>query len=521
MAGPQLPGGLLVPAIRLPEDYGRLDEFSRLLTEGGVAGFIIYGGDSELTPPFLRGLREIADRPILLMADYERGAGQLVSGMPELPPAMAIGATGSTEAAYMAGKITAISARSLGVGVVLAPVLDVLSRPTNPIAGSRAFSDDPDLVTRLGLAFIEGVQEEGVLACAKHYPGHGDTELDSHADLPEVLATAEVLRERELVPFQAAARAGVGLVMTAHAIYPAMDPDHPATFSRAIVTDVLKEGWGYGGLVITDALNMEGAKRSGVDPAIAALEAGVDLLLCPEDPWQTIEDIDAAVKAGRLSEEALLMSAAKSALAAADRIFDAPVRKDISAATAYEMDRIAAGSLTVGADPDRLLDRLPNRSEVVCGLILDDDGVPKRARAFDTRREEIRDLPLHVTREGTGSHANVAERLREADLIALAIFGDIRAWKKRAGLGPELTGFARAVLEEHAKKTLAIVFGSPCLVMDLPVRNVVFAYGDTSVTKRAALEAIFEGGPMPGRLPAAAGPGFPRGIGRGVFPDGG
>jgi len=520
-AAPRVPGGLVVPAIRLPDDYGRIDVFTRLLTEAGVAGFIVYGGDEELTPPFLRRLREIAGRPILLMADYERAAGQLVSGMPELPPAMAIGATGSPEAAYTAGKITAISARYLSIGVVLAPVLDVLSRATNPIAGSRCFSDDPDVTARLGLAFIEGVQEEGVLACAKHFPGHGDTALDSHAALPRVDADLEVLMQRELVPFKAAARAGVGMVMTAHAIYDAMDPELPATFSPSIVTGLLKERFGYAGLVITDALIMEGAKRSDVTPEIAALSAGVDLLLCPDDPWETIETIRGAIGDGLVSEESALLSAGKAALAAADQVYDSPVQKDFGRDCAFEVERIARASLTVGGDPDRLLERVPARPGRVCGVIIDDDGYTRRARAFDARRESFTGGILHVTRDGTGFGGDVAEMLRRADVIVMGLMGDVKAWKERAGLGPELSGFVGEVLEEHAKKTMTIVFGSPCLVLDLPVRNVVFAYGDTTVTRRTALDALFDGTAMPGRLPASAGPGFPRGIGRDVFPTGG
>jgi beta-glucosidase-like glycosyl hydrolase len=514
-------GGLVVPAIRLPDDYGRIEEFERLLTEGGVAGFIVYGGDEELTPPYLRRLREIAGRPILIMADYERGAGGIVKGMPELPPAMAIGATGSTDAAYLAGKITAISARYLSVGVVLAPVLDVLSLPTNPIAGSRCFSDDPDLVAKLGLAFIEGVQEEGVLACAKHFPGHGDTALDSHSDLPRVEAPLELLRARELVPFRAAARAGVAMTMTAHAVYPAMDPDRPATFSKLVVENLLKEHWGYGGIVITDALIMEGAKRSGPEPEVAALRAGVDLLLCPEDPWRTIETIRRAVERGEIPEASAALSAGKVALAAADQICDAPVQKDFTRDVALKIDGLARRSLTVGGDPDGLLETLSRKPGRVTGLILDDDGYPRRARAFEDRRDAFAGGVLHVTREGTGEAGDVAELLREADVIVMGLMGDVKAWKERAGLGPELAGFAGEVLREHAKKTLVLVFGTPCLVMDLPVRNVVFAYGDVPVTRRAALDSVFDGGAMPGRLPAAAGPDFPRGIGRGVFPTGG
>jgi hypothetical protein len=311
------------------------------------------------------------------------------------------------------------------------------------------------------------------------------------------------------------------MVMTAHAVYDGMDPELPATFSRPIVTGLLKERFGYAGLVITDALNMEGAKQSGVTPEVAALSAGVDLLLCPDDPWRSMETIRDAIDRGELSEDSVLLSAGKAALAAGDQVYDSPVRKDISRDVAFEVERIARASLTVGGDPDRLLERIHRRPGRVCGLIIDDDGYTRRAVAFDPRREDFTGGVLHVTRDGTGYAGDVADMLRRADVIVMGLMGDVKAWKERAGLGPELSGFAGEVLGEHTKKTLALVFGSPCLVLDLPVRNVVFAYGDTAVTRRAALDALFEGTPMTGRLPAAAGPEFPRGIGLGVFPSGG
>ncbi|MHC4473509.1 MAG: glycoside hydrolase family 3 protein [Planctomycetota bacterium] len=505
-----LAGGLLVPAIRLPDDYGRVDEFTRLVSDAGVAGFIVYGGDRELTPPFLRHLREVAGGPLLLMADYERGAGQHVSGMPELPPAMALAAARTPEAAYMAGKITALSARSLSVGVVLAPVLDVLSRPGNPIVGTRAFSDDPDHVTRHGLAFIEGVQEEGVFACAKHFPGHGHTGLDSHTHRPRVSAPLRTLEERELPPFRAAARAGVALIMTAHVVYDDLDPDVPATFSRPIVTDLLKDRWGYSGLVVTDALVMEGAKGGDEHPAVRALLAGVDLLLCPDDPWKTIEAVEEAVADGRLSEEALAVTRGRVAMAAADQLFDAPVRKDLTKEYAFEIETMAKRSLT-SAMGEGLRTSLAAGVREVVGLVVDEDSEPGRARAFDSRRERFTGGVVHVTPEGTGVAGGLAESLRGADLIVMGIFSDVRAYKGRVGLSPPLKGFATEVLRVHPDKTVVVSYGSPHLVADLPARHVVFAYGGAEAQRRASLDALFEGGGMPGRLPVRLLSEFPMG----------
>ena len=419
-----LAGGLLVPSIRLPEDYGRKEEFERLVRETGVAGFIVYGGDRELTPPFLRHLRGVAGRPLLVMADYERGAGQHVSGMPALPPPMALAAAGSPEVPYMAGKITALSARALSVNVVLAPVLDVLSRPGNPIVATRAFSDDPDLVTRYGLAFIEGVQEEGVLACAKHFPGHGHTTSDSHTHRPEVRAPRTTLDHRELPPFREAARAGVGMVMTAHVVYEGLDPHAPATFSRAVVTDLLKDAWGYGGLVVTDALVMEGAQGGNEHPAVAAIDAGVDLLLCG-DPAEAVEAVERALERGRLAEDAVALARGRVVMAAADLAYDAPVKKDLTKEHDFQMETMARRSITLGRSRDGVCARLAERGPEVVGLVVDEDALPARARAFDSHRGSFDGGVIHVTPEGTGTTGGLAETLRAAELVVLGLFSDV------------------------------------------------------------------------------------------------
>lgn len=509
-----LGGSLLVPSIRLPEDYGRLDELIEMAMELSVAGFIVYGGDVELTPPFLAILKKAAGRPLLLMADYERGAGLHVIGMPELPPAMALGASDSAELAWMAGKITALSAREVGVNVVLAPVLDILSEIANPIIGSRAFAGEPDLVTHLGLAFAEGVQDEGVIACAKHFPGHGDTTRDSHTALPVVEASLELLRTREFVPFRAASRAGVGMMMTAHVVYPALDPDVPATFSRKIMTDLLREDWGYPGLLVTDALTMEGAKGGDEDPGVRALAAGADLLLGPGDPFAQAEAVRTALEAGRVSEEALAASRARVGIAAADLVFEAPVPRELDRETAFTIDRMARGALTLASDPHGLLAG-PAPGVATMGVVVDDDGLPARGRAFDERREDFPGGILHVTPDGIGEGGDPAEALREADRIVLGLFGDAIVAKERATLHPALEGFTNAVLGEHGAKTVVVIFGNPCLARGLPPCSLVFAYGEAEACRNAALDVVLAGGEFPGTLPVTVSEKLPRGTGRG------
>jgi beta-glucosidase-like glycosyl hydrolase len=505
-----LGGSVIVPAIRLPDDYGRLSTFVFYARELGVPGFIVYGGDAELTPPFLRRLREAAERPLLMMADYERGAGTHVVGMPELPPAMALGATFSAEMAYKAGKLTAISARHIGINVVLAPVLDVLTCLENPIIGTRAFSSNPALVSELGCAFIEGVQEEGVLACAKHFPGHGDTLKDSHTALPKVPDFSGAM---ELAPFAAAIRAGVGMVMTAHVVYRERDPGVPATFSEKIMGETLRGRLGFGGLLITDALVMEGAKKGEEDPSVRALATeSVGLLLYPEDPEVSAAVIEDAVEAGRLDAGNLSMWAGRARLAAADLAFDAPPRRDLSKEHAFEIETMARRSLTMAREADRLSGR---KFERAIALVVDDDGQCHRARAFEARAADFPLGVVHVTKEGTGHTGDLAEKLSHADLIVMGLFGDVRVAKERAGFHPVLTGFCTEVLRRHKERTQVIAFGHPLLAAGLPARNVLFAWSDGPASLTAALDAFQGGGEMPGRLPVDLGEGYPYGAGRG------
>ena len=385
--------GILVPAIRLPADYARLDEF-RALARDGVAGFLVFGGDDELLPPFLASLREAAGRPLLVMSDVERGVGQQVQGCVDLPPAMAVGATLSEERAYQHGRITALEARALGINMLLAPVADVLTLATNPIIGNRSFGANPDVVARLTSARISGAQDQGVLACAKHFPGHGDTAADSHSAVPVVNAPADLLRVRELRPFQAAVAAGVGSVMTAHVCYPALDPTPglPATLSPRILKEVLREELGFGGLVVSDALTMEGilaapgggeregeARLTEAEAAVRAVAAGCDLLLHPTDPREIATVLEAADKEGRID---LLSVEGRLQLTLSDLVAESGEAQELRAEHLYAAYAIARDSLTVLRNDRRLLPVAPGRARHVTALLIDDDDVTRRAEPF-------------------------------------------------------------------------------------------------------------------------------------------
>ena len=246
--------------------------------------------------------------PLFIAIDQEGGwVARLKTGATVLPGNMALGAAGSVELAEQAGKITATELAAVGVNLNFAPVMDVNNNPHNPVIDRRSFGECPDLVSRLGSAHIKGSQQNGVLATAKHFPGHGDTTVDSHMDLPTFGGDVERIRAIELKPFRAAIEAKVGAIMTAHIIYSALDSDYPATLSHPILTDLLRGELGFGGIIITDDMEMKAIDkryRTG-EAAVMAIEAGADMVLSLwkyQNQVKVFNALVSAVKSGRISE---------------------------------------------------------------------------------------------------------------------------------------------------------------------------------------------------------------------------
>jgi beta-N-acetylhexosaminidase len=252
--------------------------------------------------------------PLLIAIDQEGGrVSRLPKGFTIFPPCGLIGACGSEELAYAAAAVTAAELRAVGVNMNMAPVLDVHSNPDNPIIGDRAYGTDPETVAELGVAAMRGLQGKGVVACGKHFPGHGDTSKDSHKELPVVHASAELLLERELVPFHYAILNGLTTIMTAHVVYPALDAQRPATLSPTILTGLLREQLGFEGVIVSDDLEMHAiSDHHGVgEAAVQAILAGADLLLVCKDRSKAITAMDAvraAVENETISQDRLAAS---------------------------------------------------------------------------------------------------------------------------------------------------------------------------------------------------------------------
>ena len=329
------------------------------LLAAGLGGVILLGGSAAELRLRTRQLQGWARCPLLVCADVEEGVGQRFEGASWLVPPLALGRLHAADPAAAEalaeryGRCSGREARALGLNWVLGPVCDVNNNPANPVINVRAWGEDAASAGALAAAFVRGAQAEGVLCCAKHFPGHGDTATDSHLELPLLPHSRERLEAVELPPFRAAIAAGVASVMTGHLMLPALDPQRPATLSAAVLRTLLRQELGFGGLVVTDALVMEAitAHHGAGEAAVLALEAGADLVLMPADADAAMAAIEAAVNSGRLSRAQLETSALRR-----QRALELALAQPVP--DPGDTDALPLGPLTNGPSPhDRQLAR--------------------------------------------------------------------------------------------------------------------------------------------------------------------
>ncbi len=458
MIGPDFlePGRVFLEALRFDQDSAesvRERAFNGL--EHGVGGFVLFGGEVESVARLNEDLRAKAGRPLWFAADLERGAGQQFEGLPTLPPPAALARHPEPERAVrLAAGQTARDARSVGINWALAPVLDLDIEPANPIVGTRAFGSDPELVARLGAAWIEACQSGGVAACAKHFPGHGRTIGDSHSELPTVDFAREVL-EGDLMPFRAVVRE-VASVMTAHVAYPGLGSSGPATLSPPILKTLLRSEMGFEGLVVSDALNMAGF--SGSSPA-SALLAGCDLLLYPTDLETAVRGLGAAARRSEALARRLEEATGRSARQLSR--FSGPVSdraaESEAGARKADLDRLAADCVAeAGAAVRRILD--PGRPVEVRG-VWDDREEPGRPVWGAAFRAELAEAGWTI--RDPASAALPAQTEPDADTQRIVLIAATpQAWKGRPGLSEEAAAeVARLLATVAAGKVYPIMFG--------------------------------------------------------------
>jgi len=432
----------------------------------GVGGFILFGGTRAAVAALTSALRDTAGRPLLLGSDFERGPGQQVRGLTELPPPAALGYLNDLDATYVCGQITGTEARAVGLTWVFAPVCDLDVEPRNPIVQTRSFGADPALVGSHAAAWIKGCQEHGVMACAKHYPGHGRTTTDSHEGLPVVTGSAAEL-QAEAAPFAGAVQAGVASVMPAHVAYPGWDPSgSAATFSKPIL-DYLRTTLAFDGLVVTDAFIMAGATAAAPEgvAAVAAVNAGCDMLLYPTDWAGVVRELE-HVDPDR-AEHALARHGAAVDPGAWPRR-----TSTLDEAELVEHQRFA----------DTLADRAvhlvrgerPQLGKTVSVSIVDDDvGGPYSIPPRDVFAKILPAQGVRFPRNRTPDTRHL-----------ILVYAEPRSWKGRADLGP----VSLAKLERLVPgASLVILFAHPRLVSQIPGDvPVLCAWHGQSLMQRAA-----------------------------------
>ncbi|MGI8496285.1 MAG: glycoside hydrolase family 3 N-terminal domain-containing protein [Gemmatimonadaceae bacterium] len=478
---------LLLPAVRWDPALGYTGERAMIerALELGVGGFILFGGSVGDARELTSELHRRSRIPLLVAADLERGAGQQFAGATGLPPLAALASLGDPDALRRAARLTAREARELGVNWDYAPVCDLDILPENPIVGTRALGGDPERVAALAADWIDACQSESVLACAKHFPGHGRTTGDSHMELPVVRASAQELLATDLVPFRAAVDAGVASIMTAHVAYPALDPSGaPATLSREIIGGLLRRDMRYDGLIVSDALIMEGALvgQGEAEAGIRALRAGCDLLLYPADLDAIARALEQALRDGVLESERIFHSLRRRAKWAqwGGLVAPSPPAPPLVAEPGWADDLAQRCIRVVRGAPARVTSPLDV-------IVVDDDvGGPYPAPSRDPFFAALGAAGWEVRRVD-----KPAEDGRRSTILAL--FGDIRSWKGRPGY----SAHSRALVERAGQErgdVVVLQFGHPRLSAEIPrARTVVCAWGGEATMQRAAAAWLLRG----------------------------
>jgi beta-N-acetylhexosaminidase len=509
------------PHIR-SRDY---QKFVRLIRDTNVGGLILINaanarGVQKAEPyalaAFLNRMQRIARVPLLVGADFERGASMRVSGTTAFPHAMAFGATGDPSLTRFEGEVTAREARALGVHWVYYPVADVNNNPENPIINIRSFGENPQAVADHVKAFIEGAHADRhnfVLTTAKHFPGHGDTAVDSHLSLPEITGGRETLEKLELVPFRAAIAAGVDSIMTGHIAVPAIaPPDVPATLSPAILSGLLREELDFHGLVITDALGMGAIVNGfgGGEAAVRALEAGADTLLMPADPDAAIRAVVAAVQSGRLPRQRVQASVARL-LAAKERL-GLDRKRFVSVETIGDViddpavneraQQIAERAVTLVRNGGNMLPLAA--PEHACYVVMTESRYSSEGMTFSQEIRKRAPKAALIALDGAMTREEVdgsLEKLPACAQYAVAAFATVNSGRGTVAMPGEL-GRAIEDLVRTGKPLALVALGNPYLLRDYPQATAYLAtFSTVAPSEIAAVKALWGEIAIRGHLP--------------------
>ncbi|MEE9543374.1 MAG: glycoside hydrolase family 3 N-terminal domain-containing protein [Thermodesulfobacteriota bacterium] len=450
------------------------------LARKGIGGFIVFGGENiNETRDFIAELQGASDTLLFIASDIERGVGQQIKGATDFPSLMAIaamiGKDKTDDLRLFANSVKAIAEESayMGINMPLIPVLDVNTNPENPIICTRAFSDDSKEVARLGSIYIKTIEESGLISSAKHFPGHGDTSIDSHISLPVISKSLKDLTDTDIWPFAEAIKQGVSSIMLGHISVPALD-SLPATISKKITTGLLRRELGYEGLILTDALIMH-ALKDVTDICTKSLNAGADILLLPADADSAVAELKDSVKSGAVSEETIHT--------AKERIlkYKSEIKNLQSTEPDYEKNKKLSAQIT---DKSITLVKetagvLPITKDQNLTIIIAGEESDPAASPHSPLKELLPDSSrVHYLSKGNPLEAFSVKGSEE--IVIIAIFTNVAAWHGSSGIGEEEKIILRKLVKESGR-AIVLSFGSPYVLRDFQEADVLIAAYDKSV----------------------------------------
>ena len=479
-----------------------------------IGGLIFFNGNIYGQSVLINKLQKISKIPLWITQDMEYGAAMRISGTTRFTPAMGVAATQNSDYAYWMGKITAREAKAVGVHQIYAPVLDVNNNPDNPVINVRAFSGNPQMVAEYGNRFIEGVESEGLVATAKHFPGHGDTGTDSHISLPVIDYDYTRLDSVELVPFKSAIQNGLQSIMSAHISFPKLSatPDVPGTLDEGILNRILIDSLQFDGMVVTDGLEMSGISShfSPGQAVVRALKAGADMMLLSPDEATAINEIVHAVEKGEISVARIEKSAKKILQWKKQHGLFENTEIDINALSSkintrkhrVIADEIARKSATLLRNKDNILPIRPSKyPEVLLISVADDESGRTGSYLARRIRDYHPDVDFHVfdNRSSEEEKEAILEDAEDASLIIIGSFIYVRSGQP-VQLDNNQLNFLKKLPSNKPKALLA--FGNPYVLQDLPETEVqLLAWSANSDQVRNTVPALFGGSSIHGKLP--------------------
>ena len=535
-------GQMVVPRISgayMPIESAEYQRYYDWVVRQGVGGVIITQGPPLEMAAKLNALQQIANVPLLVSADMESGPGQILTtgfilpygidngSATRFPPLMALGAAGDEQLAYDLGKITAQEARAVGVHVTYAPVVDVNNNPNNPIINTRSYGENPSAVAKMASAHIRGLQENGLIATAKHFPGHGDTGSDSHINLPVITVAKTRADSVELPPYRAAINNGVEAIMSAHIAFPAITGDSiPATLNPKLLTGLLRNELGYKGLIVTDAMDMGAIIKNfgNTNAAVMAVKAGADELLqpLPQDVAPMIDAVTAAVQRGEIPESRIddavrriLTMKAKLGLNKQRAVDLNNVSKVVGSANNQARAQDAADrSITLVRNKENVLPLQPTSR--VLSVTYYDEYNPFMTRTLQSTLgaalPNLRTIALSANTD-SAALARVSAAIDSVDVVLFSPFLAVRAYKGQLAIPARISQLFNEAATR--KPVILTAFGSPYILTEFPnIDTYMIAWGLTDVSQKSAGRALTGQIPIHGHLPIAIPP-FHR-IGEGI-----